>query len=110
MQDTAITKKIFEHFENIAEAAEFWDTHSLADYEEYLSDVENVHIDSRGVILPTARNCAFRLNKEILRCALLDFQETTRNEFMVLISVKFLGKFCVITKCVRKSSISAFIR
>ena len=29
-----------EHFKTIAEAAEFWDTHDSADYEEYMRDVE----------------------------------------------------------------------
>lgn len=29
-----------EHFNNIEEAAEFWDTHDSADYEEYMRDVE----------------------------------------------------------------------
>lgn len=47
MQDT--TKKIPEHFESIEAAAEFWDTHSLADHEEYLSDIENVQVDAKSV-------------------------------------------------------------
>lgn len=29
-----------EHFGSIEEAAEFWDTHDGADYEEYMKDVE----------------------------------------------------------------------
>ncbi len=29
-----------EHFKTIEEAAEFWDTHDSADYEEYMKDVE----------------------------------------------------------------------
>lgn len=49
MQDTDSLEKIPEHFQSIEEAAEFWDTHSLADYEEYLSDVEDVQIDTKGV-------------------------------------------------------------
>jgi len=29
-----------EHFDSLEEAAEFWDTHDSADYEEYMRDVE----------------------------------------------------------------------
>ncbi|OLE51745.1 MAG: hypothetical protein AUG51_21575 [Acidobacteria bacterium 13_1_20CM_3_53_8] len=29
-----------EHFDSIEAAAEFWDTHDSADYEEYMKDVE----------------------------------------------------------------------
>ena len=29
-----------EHFNSIEEAAEFWDTHSTADYEEYFKEVD----------------------------------------------------------------------
>lgn len=29
-----------EHFDNLEEAAEFWDTHDSGDYEEYFKDVE----------------------------------------------------------------------
>jgi hypothetical protein len=29
-----------EHFDNIEEAAEFWDTHDSGDYEEYMRDVD----------------------------------------------------------------------
>lgn len=29
-----------EHFDSLEEAAEFWDTHDSADYEEYIHDVE----------------------------------------------------------------------
>lgn len=29
-----------EHFDSLEEAAEFWDTHDSADYEEYMKDVE----------------------------------------------------------------------
>ena len=29
-----------EHFNSLEEAAEFWDTHDSADYEEYFEDVE----------------------------------------------------------------------
>ena len=29
-----------EQFDNLEEAIEFWDTHSLADYEEYWKDVK----------------------------------------------------------------------
>lgn len=29
-----------EHFDGIDAAAEFWDTHDSADYEEYMKDVE----------------------------------------------------------------------
>lgn len=29
-----------EHFSSLEEAAEFWDTHDSADYEEYFKDVE----------------------------------------------------------------------
>jgi hypothetical protein len=29
-----------ERFASLAEAAEFWDTHDSADYEEYMEDVE----------------------------------------------------------------------
>jgi hypothetical protein len=29
-----------EHFDSLEEAADFWDTHSSADYEEYMKDVE----------------------------------------------------------------------
>jgi hypothetical protein len=29
-----------EHFDTIEEAAEFWDTHSTADYEEYFKEVD----------------------------------------------------------------------
>jgi hypothetical protein len=29
-----------EHFNSIEEAADFWDTHDSADYEEYMNDVE----------------------------------------------------------------------
>ena len=29
-----------EHFRSLDEAAEFWDTHDSADYEEYMRDVE----------------------------------------------------------------------
>jgi hypothetical protein len=29
-----------EHFDNIGDAVEFWDTHSLADYEESWKDVQ----------------------------------------------------------------------
>ena len=29
-----------EHFNTIEEAAEFWDTHSTADYEEYFKEVD----------------------------------------------------------------------
>ena len=29
-----------EHFRSLEEAAEFWDTHDSADYEEYMRDVE----------------------------------------------------------------------
>ncbi|MBI1923626.1 hypothetical protein HYR99_05195 [Candidatus Poribacteria bacterium] len=49
MQNTDTLEKIPEHFQSIEEAAEFWDTHSLADYEAYLSDVDDVQIDAKGV-------------------------------------------------------------
>ena len=29
-----------EHFDTVEEAAEFWDTHSTADYEEYFKEVD----------------------------------------------------------------------
>ncbi|MDT5159068.1 MAG: hypothetical protein QOC99_804 [Acidobacteriota bacterium] len=29
-----------EHFDSLEQAAEFWDTHDSADYEEYMSGVE----------------------------------------------------------------------
>jgi hypothetical protein len=29
-----------EHFSSLDEAAEFWDTHDSADYEDYMRDVE----------------------------------------------------------------------
>jgi hypothetical protein len=29
-----------EHFNSVEEAAEFWDTHDSADYDEYFKDVE----------------------------------------------------------------------
>jgi len=29
-----------EHFESVEEAAEFWDSHDSADYEEFMRDVE----------------------------------------------------------------------
>lgn len=34
-----------ENFSSIEAAAEFWDTHSLADYEDLLEDVADVKID-----------------------------------------------------------------
>ena len=49
MQDTNITKEIPDHFQSIEEAAEFWDTHSLADYEEHLSDVEEIQTDTKEI-------------------------------------------------------------
>ena len=29
-----------EHFNSLEEAAEFWDTHDSADYEDYMKDIE----------------------------------------------------------------------
>ena len=29
-----------EHFESLEAAAEFWDTHDSADYEEFMQDIE----------------------------------------------------------------------
>ena len=45
IKNRAKTKKrrtpLPEHFESLEQAAEFWDTHDSADYEDYMSDVEN---------------------------------------------------------------------
>lgn len=41
-----------EHFATIEEAAEFWDTHDSADYEEYMRDVEcRVNIKRRTYMI-----------------------------------------------------------
>jgi hypothetical protein len=41
-----------EHFDSVEEAAEFWDTHDSADYEEYMRDVEcNVEIKQRTYLV-----------------------------------------------------------
>ncbi|HJR08946.1 MAG TPA: CopG family antitoxin [Pyrinomonadaceae bacterium] len=41
-----------EHFNTIEEAAEFWDTHDSADYEEYMRDVEcQVNIKRRTYMI-----------------------------------------------------------
>ncbi len=45
-----------ENFSSLEEAADFWDTHSIADYEEYFHDVDDVEVDlkSRHAYLPVA--------------------------------------------------------
>jgi hypothetical protein len=41
-----------EHFNTIEEAAEFWDTHDSADYEDYMRDVEcQVNIKRRTYMI-----------------------------------------------------------
>ncbi|MGA9995315.1 MAG: CopG family antitoxin [Pyrinomonadaceae bacterium] len=41
-----------EQFNSIDEAAEFWDTHSSADYEEYMKDVD-FEVDIKRVCVIT---------------------------------------------------------
>lgn len=48
-----------DNFSSIEEAAEFWDSHSLADYEDLLEDVTDVKID-----LVRSR---FRVDRELAR-------------------------------------------
>ena len=47
----AISKKepIPETFNTLEEAAEFWDTHDTADYEEYLKEVKDVEINIKTI-------------------------------------------------------------
>ncbi|MGH9847533.1 MAG: CopG family antitoxin [Blastocatellia bacterium] len=41
-----------EHFASLEEAAEFWDTHDSADYEEFMRDVEcKVDLKSRQYLI-----------------------------------------------------------
>lgn len=41
-----------EHFASLEEAAEFWDTHDSADYEEFMRDIEcEVDIKSRQYLI-----------------------------------------------------------
>lgn len=41
-----------EHFASLEEAAEFWDTHDSADYEEFMRDVEcEVDIKTRQYLI-----------------------------------------------------------
>ncbi len=37
---TKVRDPLSEHIDTIEEAAEFWDTHSTADYEEYFKEVD----------------------------------------------------------------------
>ncbi len=48
-----------DNFSSIEEAAEFWDSHSLADYEDVLEDVTDAKID-----LVRSR---FRVDRELAR-------------------------------------------
>ncbi|MBC8180664.1 hypothetical protein H8E88_06015 [candidate division KSB1 bacterium] len=39
-KDKIIKEPLPDNFNSIAEAAEFWDSHSLSDYEEYQKDID----------------------------------------------------------------------
>jgi len=42
-----------EHFENLNEAAEFWDTHDSGDYEEFMKDVQcEFDLQKRTYLVP----------------------------------------------------------
>ncbi|HEX8652300.1 MAG TPA: CopG family antitoxin [Pyrinomonadaceae bacterium] len=45
-----------EHFTSLEEAAEFWDTHSSADYEDYMRDIEYEVSIKRKVYLVELNN------------------------------------------------------
>ena len=44
-----------EHFNSLEEAAEFWDTHDSADYEDYMKDIE-YEVNIRGKACLVALN------------------------------------------------------
>ena len=45
-----------EHFNSLEEAAEFWDTHDSADYEDYMRDIEYEVSIKRRVYLVELNN------------------------------------------------------
>ena len=51
-----------DEFESIQEAADFWDSHSLADYWDDTEDVEfAVHLEASTVLIPIEQKLAERL-------------------------------------------------
>lgn len=62
MPKSKSTHDIPEHFANIEEAAEFWDTHSLADYWDLTEEVDaQVHVQQRRYLVALAPDLAERL-------------------------------------------------
>lgn len=52
-----------EHFRNLDEAAEFWDTHDSADYEEHMREVEcEVDIQRRVHLVSLDTDLYLRVN------------------------------------------------
>jgi hypothetical protein len=50
MRNTDTIDKLPDCFQSVEEAAEFWETHSLADYEQDLTDIEEIQAESKGVV------------------------------------------------------------
>lgn len=60
MPKSRATREIIpEHFANIEEAAEFWDTHSLADYWDLTEEVDaQVQVQQRRYLVALAPDLA----------------------------------------------------
>ena len=60
VDDKSLLKKrdpLPDHFDSLEEAAEFWDTHSSADYEDLMEDVEfEINLSKREVYYWLFRN------------------------------------------------------
>jgi len=62
MEDNTKYNPIPEHFKNVAEASDFWETHDLADYWEHTKEVEfDANIEHRSFLVALEPQLADKL-------------------------------------------------